>query len=222
MPERLPYIVEPMTLDDINQVMEIERAVFPAPWSARAYQYEITKNVHSVMLVVRPVGTPAGPLGHLKHRLGLVEPQSVVGYAGLWLLVDETHICTIAVHPQRQGEGLGELLLVSLLDQSMKLGARRATLEVRVSNRAALSLYLKYGFEIVSRRKRYYTDNNEDAFIMTTPPFETAGFQTNLDSCRSQLLARLVARDANSSTQDAATSLAQTGRSIPTREQQAR
>jgi ribosomal-protein-alanine N-acetyltransferase len=112
--------------------------------------------------------------------------------------------------------------LVSLLDQSMKLGARRATLEVRVSNRAALSLYLKYGFEIVSRRKRYYTDNNEDAFIMTTPPFETAGFQTKLDSCRSQLLARLVARDANSTTQDAATSLAQTGRSIPTREQQAR
>ena len=63
MPERLPYLVEPMTLDDIDQVMEIEQIVFPAPWSARAYHYEITENDHSTMLVVRPAGTPAGPLG---------------------------------------------------------------------------------------------------------------------------------------------------------------
>ena len=71
MPERLPYLVEPMTLDDINQVMEIEQIVFPAPWSARAYHYEITKNDHSTMLVVRPAGMPTSPLGHLKYRLGL-------------------------------------------------------------------------------------------------------------------------------------------------------
>ena len=221
MPERLPYLVEPMTLDDINQVMEIEQIVFPAPWSARAYHYEITKNDHSTMLVVRPAGMPTSPLGHLKHRLGLAAHPPLLGYAGLWLLVDETHICTIAVHPQSQGRGLGELLIVSLLDQSVKLGARRATLEVRVSNSAALELYLKYGFEIVSRRKRYYTDNNEDAYIMTTPPFETADFQTNLDHRRRQLHALLGDRDTNRTSQANAPSLAQDRQAIPAREQRA-
>ena len=221
MPEQLPYLIEPMTLNDIDQVMEIEEIVFPAPWSARAYHYEITKNEYSTMLVLRPTGTPAGPLGRLKRRLGAVAPAPVLGYAGLWLMVDETHICTIAVHPQWQGQGLGELLLLSLLDQSMKLGACTVTLEVRVSNNAALALYLKYGFEIVSRRKGYYTNNSEDAYIMTTPLLETAAFQAHLDGCRRQLYARLMIRAANSTTQGNAPSLAHSGRAVPTREQRA-
>jgi len=198
MPKRLPYVVEPMTLDDIDQVMEIEQIVFSAPWSARAYRYEITENDHSTMLVVRPAEAPASPLSYLRRRLGLAARAPVLGYAGLWLLVDETHICTIAVHPQWQGRGLGELLLASLLNQSMLLSALRATLEVRVSNKTALELYLKYGFQIVSRRKRYYTNNNEDAYIMTTPSFETASFQANLDHRLKQLHARLKEQDTRS------------------------
>ena len=221
MADRLPYLVEPMALGDIDQVMEIERIVFPAPWSARAYHYEITKNDHSTMLVVRPTGAPATPLEHLRRRLGLVEPEPLLGYAGLWLLVDETHICTIAVHPQWQGRGLGELLLASLLEQSMTLGALRATLEVRVSNNAALELYLKYGFKIVSRRKRYYIDNNEDAYIMTTPPFETASFRENLDHHLGQLHARLRERDTGKSLQGHMPGLTQDGQAVHAREQRA-
>jgi ribosomal-protein-alanine N-acetyltransferase len=218
MPERPPFTVEPMTLDDIDQVMEIEQIVFPAPWSARAYQYEITKNDHSTMLVVRAAGTSKGRLGHLKYRLGLGTPSPVLGYAGLWLLVDETHICTSAVHPRWQGLGLGELLLVSLLDESMRLGALCATLEVRVSNSAAQALYLKYGFEIVSIRKRYYTDNNEDAYIMTTPSFDTAGFQKNLDSHRHQLHARLQLCDLDPIARSDAPRLVHDRQALPTHE----
>lgn len=192
MPKRLPYIVESMTLDDIAQVMKIEQVAFSAPWSARAYRYELTKNDHSTMLVVRSGKTPRGPLRSLRHRLGLATPAPVLGYAGLWFLVDETHICTIAIHPQWRGCGLGDLLMLSLLDESMKLGALRATLEVRVSNGTAIALYHKYGFRIVSRRKRYYADNNEDAYVMTTPTFETAEFRANLADCRRQLRARLL------------------------------
>ena len=221
MPERLPYLVEPMTLDDIDQVMEIERIVFPAPWSARAYRYEITKNDHSTMLVVRPAEAPRSLLAPLKRRLGLAAPAPILGYGGVWLLVDEAHVCTIAVHPMWQGRGLGELLLASLLDQSMALGARRATLEVRVSNDAALELYLKYGFEIVSRRKRYYTDNNEDAYIMTTPPFETTGFQTYLDHRLKQLHARLGDGDTSASPQSRVPGLAQDGQTFHAHEQRA-
>ena len=198
MADRLPYLVEPMTLADIDQVMQIEQVAFSAPWSARAYRYEITENDHSTMLVVRPAGAglrarPQEPWMHLARHLRLVRPGPVLGYAGFWLLVDEAHICTIAVHLDWQGRGLGELLLIALLDRSMELGASVATLEVRVSNQVAQDLYHKYGFEIVSRRKRYYTNNNEDAYIMTTLPFATPEFQMNLSHRRARLYARLQA-----------------------------
>jgi ribosomal-protein-alanine N-acetyltransferase len=120
-----------------------------------------------------------------------------LGYGGLWLLVDEAHISTIAVHPQWRGTGLGERLLLSLLEQGAKRGMQRATLEVRVSNEAAQGLYHKLGFEIAGRQKRYYSDNNEDAFILVTPPFDTPGFQDNLRRCRAELHARLRADNAD-------------------------
>jgi ribosomal-protein-alanine N-acetyltransferase len=95
----------------------------------------------------------------------------VLGYAGGWLLVDEIHVSTIAVAPRWRRKGLAQLLLAELLKRGIALGARKATLEVRVSNVAAQKLYQKYGFRIVSKQKRYYADN-EDAYIMATPRFD--------------------------------------------------
>ncbi len=191
MHEVLPYIVEPMTLADIDQVMMIERIAFPAPWSMRAYRYEVAENENSTMVVVRPALGRSGPLMRFRRHLGFISQGPILGYGGFWLLVDEAHVCTIAVHPRWRGRGLGELLLLSLLEQGMALGAVRSTLEVRVSNWVAQKLYRKCGFELMARQKRYYTNNNEDAYIMATPPFETPGFQTHLSDCRSQLYARL-------------------------------
>jgi len=207
MLEQLPYLVEPMTLADIEQVMEIEEVAFPTPWSARAYRFEVSENEHSTMLVVRLAAATNSPLERLVNRtlrrqsvarrLKLARPGPVLGYAGFWLLVDEAHICTIAVHPQWRGRGLGELLLLALIERGIELGANSATLEVRVSNRVAQELYSKYGFEIVSRRRGYYSDNNEDAYIMTTPPLETPVFRASLDRQRTQLYARLEAQGAD-------------------------
>lgn len=191
MAERLPYVIEPMTVADLEQVMAIERVAFSAPWSARAFRYEITRNKQSTMLVVRPSPHRGGWLAMSLRRLNLTHPGAVLGYAGLWLLVDDIHISTIAVHPQWQGRGLGQLLLLSLLDRGAELDARRATLEVRISNHSAQDLYRKYGFAIASRRKRYYSDNNEDAYIMATPLFDTPEFQRNLRECRVRLHARI-------------------------------
>jgi len=176
---------------DLDSIMEIERVAFSTPWSARAYRYEITQNKQSIMLVVRPMVHSRGLLAWFRDRLEPARPGSLLGYAGLWLLLDEAHICTIAVHPERRRQGLGEFLLLALLDQGTKRGAHRATLEVRVSNLAAQGLYHKYGFEIVSVRKRYYSDNGEDAYIMTTSPFDTAAFQANLRQRRTQLYEKL-------------------------------
>lgn len=194
MSPRLPYTVEPMSLDDLDQVIEIERAAFPTPWSVRAYRFEITQNEHSTMIVVRPAPYIGERFYQWLHSLNLLKPGPVLGYAGSWLLVDDAHVATIATHPHWRRRGLGELLLLSLLERGAEMGAVRATLEVRVSNKAAQGLYQKYGFETVSRRRRYYSDNNEDAFIMATPPFRTPSFQANLHLCRADLHARLQAQ----------------------------
>ena len=91
----------------------------------------------------------------------------MVGYAGFWLIVDEAHIGTIAVHPLWRQRGLGEKLLVTLLRQARELGAVLATLEVRPGNQAAQRLYRRHGFAEVGQRKRYYQDNGEDALLLT-------------------------------------------------------
>jgi ribosomal-protein-alanine N-acetyltransferase len=120
-----------------------------------------------------------------------VELRRVVGYAGLWLMVNEAHITTIAVAPEYQGHGVGELLLLALIDRSIQLGALVVTLEVRVTNEVAQSLYRKYTFRETGLRKRYYSDNGEDAKIMTTEDLDTPQFQEVLAANRRALLARL-------------------------------
>jgi ribosomal-protein-alanine N-acetyltransferase len=191
MDNHLLFVAEPMTLADVDQVMQIERVSFSAPWSARAYRYEIAENEHSTMRVVRPRSRRQSPLGLALQRLVGNLPGPVLGYAGAWHLVDEFHVSTIAVHPDWRRRGLGELLLLSLFDRGMELGVRQATLEVRVSNLAAQALYCKYGFETLSVQKAYYSDNNEDAYIMGTPDMATAIFQARLGTWRAQLYARL-------------------------------
>jgi len=200
MPDRLPtkipvtgFVVEPMAVSDLGDVMVIERLSFSSPWSERAYRFEIEQNENSVMVVVRPA-FPLSLWDRIRGKAGVKSP--VLGYGGLWLLVDEAHISTIAVHPQWRGKGLGELVMLSLLDQGNRRGMQRATLEVRASNEIAQGLYRKLGFESAGRQKRYYSDNNEDAFIMVTPPFDTPGFKENLRRCRAELYARFQAGTA--------------------------
>lgn len=193
MHNHLLFVVQPMTLADLDEVIAIEQVAFPTPWSKRAYRYEVVENEHSRMMVVRPAPRSDGWLGRFVGSFGLSGPGPIMGYAGFWMLVDEMHISTIAVHPQWRQRGLGELLLVSLLELGADLDARRATLEVRVTNLAAQGLYYKYGFQIASRQKRYYVDNNEDAYIMVTPPFDSIEFWANLRQCQARLHARLQA-----------------------------
>ncbi len=151
----LPYRIELMRTADIAQVMHIEQASFPAPWPATAYRYDLTKNDLATYLVLR-----------------LLRPRRaslLLGYGGFWLMVDEAHISTIAVHPQWRRRGLGSMLLLALAEVALLRGAERLTLEVRESNTPAQNLYRQYAFAVVGRRYRYYHDNNEDALIMTTP-----------------------------------------------------
>jgi len=174
-----PYLVEPMRLEDIEEVIEIESRSFPVPWSARAYQYELMENDLAHYIVVRP-------------RVKGVPYPRIIGYGGFWMELDEAHISTIAVRPRWRGRGIGELLLLSMLEMALRYGARLATLEVRVSNKVARNLYRKCGFQEVGLRRRYYSDNGEDAIIMTTPPLRGPEFQARLTRLKEALGKRLI------------------------------
>ncbi|HEX6507241.1 MAG TPA: ribosomal protein S18-alanine N-acetyltransferase, partial [Chloroflexota bacterium] len=110
--------------------------------------------------------------GQLPDRTG-----AILGYAGMWLMLDEAHITTIAMRTRWRGKGLGELLLASLIETARDVGAHRVTLEVRVSNEPAQNLYRKYGFVHEGTRPRYYSDNNEDAYIMTTQNIQDGSYR---------------------------------------------
>ena len=132
-----------------------------------------------------------GRNGNKATDVATVERQPVVGYGGLWLMVDEAHISTLASHPHWRGRGIGELLLLAMLDGAAEIGGNVVTLEVRVSNISAQKLYRKYGFEVVGRRKGYYSDNGEDAFIMTTPAITTPEFVRSIQELKASLFKRL-------------------------------
>ncbi|ASS77269.1 ribosomal-protein-alanine N-acetyltransferase [Tumebacillus algifaecis] len=136
-----------MVLEDLDRVMEIEHQSFTLPWSREAYEAELTKN-HFAKYLVATLG------------------DVVVGYAGMWVILDEAHITNIAIDPSVRGRQLGERLMREMMAWSMANGAERMTLEVRVSNLPAQKLYDKLGFQSYGIRKGYYTDNNEDAMIM--------------------------------------------------------
>jgi ribosomal-protein-alanine N-acetyltransferase len=141
-----------MTLDDLPAVMEIDQLSFALPWPERSFRFELTGNDASHLMVA-------------ESSVG--GEDLIEGYLGYWLLIDEMHISTLAVHPEMRGRGIGERLLRAGLEQAWIQGAEMSTLEVRPSNEVAIALYRKYGFEVVGRRRAYYQDNNEDAVLMT-------------------------------------------------------
>jgi ribosomal-protein-alanine N-acetyltransferase len=119
------------------------------------------------------------------------ESSSVIGFVGMWLAFDEAHITTIGVDPDQRGRGLGELLLICMFDEAIERGANWLTLEVRVTNAAAQALYRKYGFTAHGTRKRYYSDNNEDALIMWSPALAEPEYRAEVESRRAALAQRL-------------------------------
>ena len=155
----------PMHVDDLPAVHEIEKKSFTTPWPPHAYRSELESN-------------------DLAHYVCAWTGGRIVAYAGMWLVVDEAHITTFAVDPPWRRRRIGDRLLMALLDVAITRGARDATLEVRVSNVGARRLYEKYGFRPVGIRPRYYSDDYEDALVMTTSPFSEPAMTTRLERLR--------------------------------------
>jgi len=192
----LPFTIRPMEPGDIPAVVAIDRLSFPAPWPASSYLYELTHSKTAFYhVLLRPTADAAAPPRRgWRSLLGDVVSQAerdrLTGYVGLRLYGAEAHISTIAVHPDWRGKGLGELLLLTAMEQALELQALLVTLEVRASNRVAHHLYRKYGFRFTGTHRGYYRDG-EDAWLMAVR-IASDGYQAKLAGLRLKLEKRLV------------------------------
>jgi ribosomal-protein-alanine N-acetyltransferase len=192
-----------MRKEDIPQVSEIDHEAFPTLWPPANYQRELNNRLARYIVVcdeeptiepLEPKATPQKDSSGLAAKLRQLfsrdrffdnEPpasgrQYIFGFAGFWIMAGEAHITNIAVREQHRRQGIGELLLMSLIDLATELDARLVTLEVRASNTTAQSLYSKYGFTEVGLRRGYYSDNREDGVLMSLENITSAPVQVNL------------------------------------------
>ena len=158
----------PMRSEDIPVVLHVESLCFSTPWPRNAFFNELTEN----------------KLAH--YYVGRFE-ERVISYAGLWVILEDAHITTIAVEPMYQRKRFGEQLLIKLVEEAIERGARWITLEVRESNVAAQNLYKKYGFTVVSTRRGYYSDNDENALVMWAGNLKGAIYQNRLNTLKESL-----------------------------------
>jgi len=196
-----------MRQEDIAHATEIDREAFPTQWPTPNYERELQDRLaHYVVacddsetgeepeVIVAPerglakLASRVGKLFNYEHPFGSELPppgkQYILGFAGFWIMADEAHITNIAVREIHRRQGIGELLLISIINLATGLNAHNLTLEVRASNTAAQNLYYKYGFIRVGLRRGYYTDNKEDAVLMSTENITSASFQSRLNQLK--------------------------------------
>ena len=140
-------MIQRMEVDDLNRIVDLERLCFSSPWSKDDFLYELNEN----------------PFG---YYVVLKEVDKILAYLGLWMDEERAQITTIGVDPEHRGKGYAKTLMVHMLDVCSSKGVKIYSLEVRVSNQAAISLYQRFGFIQVGLRKAYYQDNHEDAYLM--------------------------------------------------------
>lgn len=206
------YAIRRMEKEDLRQVAEIDREVFPSQWPPPNYRQELNNKIahyiiaHDTSRTRTPIDDDSPepspgffarifPWLHKEEdpsRESLVyKNQYIIGFSGIWLMAGEAHITNIAVRLKYQRRGIGELLLIATIDLSRELKAESMTLEVRESNTIAQGLYSKYGFTHVGLRRGYYLDNRENAIIMSTERIKSSKFRSNLEKLRESLTHKL-------------------------------
>ena len=182
---------------DIDQVIEIEREAFSPLWVTTPFKRELNNRYACYLVACEAPEEEKPPAADLEESRSLwsrvvtsaqrlvpgshgdsASPTPIAGYVSVWYQGEEAHITEIAVREGLRGNGIGELLLIGSLREAVEYGSEVMTLEVRVSNFIAQRLYEKYGFKNVGARKAYYSDNREDAVIMTTSPIKSEEYQS--------------------------------------------
>lgn len=162
------FSIQPMMTSDISAVTRIERASFSTVWPSDAFYNELNTN----------------KLAH--YYVGRLDDR-VVAYGGIWVILEDSHVTTLAVDPEHRGRRFGEVLLLHLIDEAIERGASWMTLEVRESNTVAQRLYRKYGFTTVTMRTGYYSDDNESALIMWAGSLRSELYRNRLRTLRTRV-----------------------------------
>ncbi|MEX2425403.1 MAG: ribosomal protein S18-alanine N-acetyltransferase, partial [Thermomicrobiaceae bacterium] len=197
------YYLESMQVEDVAEVSQLDHRCFTNPWPQSAYRRELSNPEGNFYIVLRQrlPGAQLQAESETENALTRVsrwfwaderQQDPIVGYAGMWIRAGEAHVTTIGVAPELRGRGFGELLLVSLFEESIARGAEWVTLEVRVSNTQAQRLYEKYGMSRHGVRRRYYSDNGEDADIMWSDSLLNADYVSQVEQLRDQLADLLI------------------------------
>ena len=194
----MPLIVRLMHRQDISQVTEIDHDAFPTEWPPTNFPRELENKLAYYIVVYdtkdtspqsdpKPAGREIQPgfLDRVRKIFSRTqipkeespEEVSILGYAGMWIMADEAHVTSIASHKEHRHQGIGETLLISLVELAIVKHARIVTLEARVSNQVAQNLYYKFNFDKLGVRKAYYLDNKEDAVIMSTEYIGSPSFR---------------------------------------------
>ena len=198
--DEMPYSLRPMQVGDLAQAAEIERDAFPTLFPPTSFRRELKNRLARYLVAFRrepppelaaqPQPAPGSMGRRILHRAAVLwrgrpiawQPgqQYIVGFLGTWYMPDEAHIVSVGVRSEYRGLGIGELLLIGAIEQAQARRTPAVTLEVRVSNHIAQNLYKKYGFEAMGVRKGYYSDNREDALIMTAHTINSLSYRRKL------------------------------------------
>ena len=166
-----------MREEDIPQLVQLEQEAFPDQGPGISFHRELHNRLASYIVACRAIGNRVAE--------GESSPEGeVLGYAGLWFVLDEAHLISIAVGEAHQRQGVGHQLLAAALDLAREKAAATMTLEVRVSNTSAQALYEKFGFKRVGVRRGYYTDNHEDAYLLTVEHLDSDEYSAHLERLR--------------------------------------
>jgi [ribosomal protein S18]-alanine N-acetyltransferase len=171
-PPRLEVVIAPMRSRDLKSVLRIEEAVFPQPWSHRLFVEELAQRTSRA------------------YRAAWVG-RRIVGFAGQMFIDDESHVNNIAVDPEWQGRHLGAAVLADLVRTGLARGSRHLTLEVRVGNQPALSLYKRFGLAPVGVRPNYYPETGEDALVMWARDIDTDEYVERLGGIEASIAVHL-------------------------------
>jgi ribosomal-protein-alanine N-acetyltransferase len=195
------YVLRRMTRADVPQVMDIERESFPSMWPQTAYSRELRNRLARYFVLVEAGGDEGGQsrpstsfLRRAMRRLLRKKEKApptrrlIIGLVGVWLMIDQAHVVTIAVREAFRRQGAGGLLLFAAMEVAFAENMESVTLEYRRDNEPARALYEKFGFLSVGVRPHYYTDTNEDAVIMTTPPLKSKSYREKYERLKSQYL----------------------------------
>ena len=196
----MPFAVRPLREEDIPQVRAVEKEAFSSLFPPTSFRRELGNRASRYWIVEKrdetgkPLAVPPseGVMGKFLQRVTDLRrrkyqahtPRSIVGFLGTWYAVDQAHIVSVGVADGYRRQGIGELLLIAAVEHAAARNAETLTLEVRKSNTAAQALYEKYGFVEQGIRKRYYSDNREDALIMTTDSIQMESYAVRISDLK--------------------------------------